>query len=161
MIRIGKPKSDQRLPLGPGASLTYREATSVDREAAYRGAREFFKAVKSGAKALADFGLDIGDAKALEADEALSSGISLLVFNVELCMRCVSHWEGIGDENGEPLPLTRENVASLLKDPAIYELISSVLTARLVTLDQEGNASAPSPNGAPAGARPIAEPAAN
>jgi len=143
MIRIGKPKSDQRLPLGPGAWLIYREATSVDREAALHSAREFFKAVRAGAAAMSDFGLEIGDAKSIEGDEGLSSGVSLLVFNAELVMRCGSVWEGVGDENGAPLPFTRENVANLLRDPGSFELISSVLSARLVTLAAEGNASAP------------------
>jgi hypothetical protein len=161
MIRIGKPKSDLKLPLGPGAWLVYREATSVDREAALHGAREFFKAARAGARAMSEYGFDIGEAKALDDDEGLSSGVSLLVFNVELAMRCVASWEGVGDAEGTPLPLTRENVAALLNDPALYAVVSSALAARLVTLDEEGNASAPLPNGAAAGAPPIAEPAAN
>lgn len=161
MIRIGKPKTGQRLPLGPGAWLTYREATSVDREAALHSAREFFKAVRGGAAALADMGLDVGDAKSLEGDDGLSSGVSLLVFNVELCMRCATGWEGVGDETGAPLPFTQANVAAMLRDPALFELVSTVLSARLVTLDAEGNASAPLPNGAPAGAPPTAAPVTN
>jgi hypothetical protein len=161
MIRIGKPKSDLRLPLGPGAWLVYREATSVDREAALHAAREFFKSVRAGAKAMSEYGFDIGAAASLDDDEGLSSGVSLLVFNVELAMRCVSSWEGVGDADGAPLPLARENVAALLNDPALYAVVSSALAARLVTMDEEGNASAPLPNGAAAGASPIAEPAAN
>ncbi|MBM3552506.1 MAG: hypothetical protein FJX45_12245 [Alphaproteobacteria bacterium] len=161
MIRIGKPKTGLTLPLGPGAFLVYREATSVDREAALYAAREFFQSVRNGAAALADMGLDIGVAKTLEGDDGLSSGVSLLVFNVELCMRCVASWEGVGDENGSPLLLMRENLAAVLRDPALYTLISGALSARLVTMDTEGNASALSPNGAPAGAPPIAGPAAN
>ncbi|MBM3552164.1 MAG: hypothetical protein FJX45_10430 [Alphaproteobacteria bacterium] len=161
MIRIGKPKRGLVLPLGPGASLTYRQATSIDREAALHAAREFFQSVRAGARALSELGLDIGDAASLTEDEGLSSGVSLLVFNVELCMRCVASWEGVGDETGAQLALTRENVADLLRDPALYALISSALMARLVEMDEEGNASALSPNGAPAGAPPTAGAAAN
>lgn len=161
MIRIGKPKSDQRLPLGPGAFLIYREATSIDRESALFAAREFFKSVRAGAKSLADFGFDLGEIKSLDDDPALSGGVSSVVYLVELCMRCISRWEGVGNESGALLPLSRKNLAALFSDQAFYELVSAALTTRLVTLDHEGNVSAPSPNGAGAGALPTADPAAN
>ncbi len=161
MIRIGKPKSDLKLPLGPGAWIVYREATSVDREAALHGAREFFKAMRAGARAMSEYGFDIGSAAALDADDGLAQGVSKLIFNTELFMRCVSAWEGVGDADGAPLEMTRENVSVLLKDEVRYTIISSALEARLVTMDEEGNGSAPLPNGAVAGASPIAEPAAS
>jgi hypothetical protein len=161
MIRIGKAKSNLRLSIGPGAWIVYREATSVDREAALHSAREFFKSVRAGAKAMSEYGFDIGSAVALDDDAGLSAGVSTLVFTVELAMRCVSAWEGVGDESGSPLPVTRENFAALLRDPVLFEVVSTALMTRVVTMDEEGNASAPSPSGAAAGASPIAGPAAN
>lgn len=159
MIRIGKHRETKRLHLGGDAFLTYRTATTVDREAGAIAARRFLDSVRSGAAALANYGVDIGGAGELDRDPALSFGVSSVVSITEIGMRCISGWDGVADAAGNA-EFNRRNLAELLNDPFYYELVSEALLARLTEIDQEGNAFAPSPNGEQAGAPITADPAA-
>ncbi|MDO5371811.1 hypothetical protein [Paracoccus sp. (in: a-proteobacteria)] len=68
-------------------------------------------------------------------------------------------WEGVGDKDGDPLPLTPEGIDALLEVWPVFEAFQSQYVARGLMLDQEKNVSAPSPTGPSAGARAIAQPA--
>jgi hypothetical protein len=101
------------------------------------------------------------DGGGLPDDADMAYGISSVISLTEIGLRCISAWHGVADESGAPLALNRTNLAALLHDPVYYEMVFNALTARLVEWDAEGNGCAPSPNGEPAGARPIAEAAAS
>ena len=161
MIRLGKPRGEKRLDLGGDAYLMYRPATTVDHEAGEASARNFFRKLREGRAALADYGLGDGGPLDIDHDAAYAVGLSSVVSLTEIAMRCVSSWSGVGDADGAALPLSRESMSALLQDQFWFRLLSEALLAPLHEVAQEGNASAPSPNGAPAGAPPIADPAAS
>jgi hypothetical protein len=71
----------------------------------------------------------------------------------------VLDWEGVGDAGGDPLPVTPEGVTALLEVWPIFEAFQLGYVAKGLVLEQEKNASAPSPIGTSAGAVPTAKPA--
>jgi hypothetical protein len=73
-----------------------------------------------------------------------------------LARRAVLDWEGVGDAQGDPLPLSPEGVDALLDVWPVFEAFQTGYVAKGLILEQEKNASAPSPTGASAGATPTA-----
>jgi hypothetical protein len=73
--------------------------------------------------------------------------------------RAVLAWEGVGDAEGQPLPVTPEGVDALLEVWPIFEAFQLAYVAKGLVLEQEKNVSAPSPNGISAGATATARPA--
>ena len=71
----------------------------------------------------------------------------------------VLDWEGVGDELGEPLPLSAAGIDALLDVWPVFEAFQSQYVARGLMLDAEKNVSAPSPTGPSAGATATARPA--
>jgi hypothetical protein len=76
-----------------------------------------------------------------------------------LARRAVLDWEGVGDAQGEPLPVSPEGVDALLDVWPVFEAFQTGYVAKGLVLEQEKNASAPSPSGPTAGATPTARPA--
>jgi hypothetical protein len=68
-------------------------------------------------------------------------------------------WEGITGIDGEPAPVTRDNIDSVLSIWQVFDKINRLYVSPYLALEAEKNASAPSPNGASEGATPIAMPA--
>lgn len=66
--------------------------------------------------------------------------------------RAVVDWEGVGDADGAPLPVTPAGVDALLELLPAYEAFSRLYLARGLLLDAEKNGSAPSLSGTSAGA---------
>ena len=71
----------------------------------------------------------------------------------------ILEWQGVGDEDGEPLALSPEGIDALLEIWPVFEAFQAQYVARGLMLDQEKNASAPLPNGTSVGVTPIAKPA--
>lgn len=161
MLKIGKPRKNQRLDLVPGAWIEYREPSTVDTEAALHSAREFFESVRKGSAALDDLGFDVGDVGLLGQDAALAAGVGVVAYYTELGMRCFSKWDGVANEDGAAMELSRGNLATLLSDPTCFDAVKFALSRRSMLLESEGNASAPSQSGEPGAAEPIAPVAAN
>ncbi len=72
--------------------------------------------------------------------------------------RAVLAWEGVGDADGNPLPVTPEGVTALLEVWPIFEAFQLGYVAKGLVLEQEKNVSAPSPSGTSAGATATAKP---
>lgn len=73
--------------------------------------------------------------------------------------RVVTEWEGVGDDDGNPLPVTPEGIDALLNIWPVFEAFQRVVLGPHLVLDAEKNVSAPSPNGISAGATDTAKPA--
>jgi hypothetical protein len=73
-----------------------------------------------------------------------------------LARHAVLDWEGVGDAEGRPLPLSPEGIDALLDVWPVFEAFQTGYVAKGLVLEQEKNASAPSPSGASAGATPTA-----
>ncbi len=97
------------------------------------------------------------------AVEALPEGASkedmALVMAKAVARRVVTGWEGVGDANGNPVPVTPEGIDALLDIWPVFEAFQTRCLAPHLMLDAEKNASAPSPTGTSAGATPTAKPA--
>lgn len=156
MIKLGTaPKEPLRLPLGAGAVITYRPMTAIDREAALAASRRFFEEAKAGLAAFSRYGVETKSEWAEDSD--LTLGVASLVNLVEMALRVFVSWEGIGDADGKPLPLTRENIAALLREPLYNTIVQEAITRPALEMDLEGNGFAPSPNGAREGAATTAQ----
>lgn len=110
--------------------------------------------------------------KAMSQDEldaiATASDAELVVGNKEdlgiamaraLARRVITAWEGVGDEDGNPVDVTPERVDALLDLWAMFEAFQQKYMAAAGLVEAEKNGSAPSPSGTTAGATDTAKPA--
>jgi hypothetical protein len=84
---------------------------------------------------------------------------SALVFAKALARNAVLDWEGVGDADGNTIPVSPEGIDALLGVWPLFEAFQTKYVAKGLVLDAEKNASAPLPTGSSAGAMDIAEPA--
>ena len=82
-----------------------------------------------------------------------------VVFGKALAERAILEWEGVGDSDGNPTPVTPEGIAALLDIWPIFERFQMGYVAKGLELETEKNVSAPSPTGSGAGATATAGPA--
>ena len=94
-----------------------------------------------------------------DLDPEASNDARAAIFAGALARRAVVDWEGVGDGEGNILPVTPEGIDALLALWPIFEAFNLQYVSRGMLLDAEKNASAPSPTGTSAGAMPIARPA--
>lgn len=81
-----------------------------------------------------------------------------IVMAKAVARRVVTDWEGVGDANGKPVPVTPEGIDALLDIWPIFETFQTRCLAPHLMLDAEKNVSSPLPNGTSAGAKAIARP---
>ncbi|WP_428540039.1 hypothetical protein [Profundibacter sp.] len=84
---------------------------------------------------------------------------SALVFAKALGRLAITGWEGVGDEDGQPVDVSPEGIDALLDVWPLFEAFQTEYVAGGLLLDQEKNVSSPLPGGSSAGATGIAEPA--
>ena len=104
------------------------------------------------AAARSDVSLDTLDADAPK--EVLAVALAQAVARM-----VITEWSGVGDAEGNPLPVTPEGIDALLNIWPVFEAFQDKVLGPYLVLDAEKNGSAPSPNGISAGAHPIARPA--
>lgn len=102
-------------------------------------------------------------ARADPAIETLPEGASpetlALAMAKAIARRAVLDWDGVGDDTGQPLPVTPEGIDALLEIWPVFEAFQTQYVAKGLILDAEKNVSALSPTGPSAGATAIARPA--
>ena len=84
---------------------------------------------------------------------------SALAFARALARVAILDWEGVGDADGNPIPVSPEAIDALLDLWPLFEAFQTGYVAKGLLLEQEKNASSPLPNGSSAGATDIATPA--
>ena len=82
-----------------------------------------------------------------------------MVMAKALARRAVLDWEGVGDAEGKPVPVTPEGIDALLEIWPAFEAFQAAYVAKGLLLEQEKNASSPLPSGPTAGAKATARPA--
>ena len=97
---------------------------------------------------------DVRDLPEGTADDAIA-----VIFARAIAQRAVLDWEGVGDAEGNPTPVTPDGIAALLDIWPIFERFQMGYVAKGLELEAEKNASAPSPSGSTAGAKATARPA--
>jgi hypothetical protein len=83
---------------------------------------------------------------------------SALVFAKALARNTITDWEGVGDVEGDFIPVSPEGIDALLDVWPLFEAFQTKYVAKGLVLDAEKNAFAPLPNGSSAGATDIAKP---
>jgi hypothetical protein len=91
--------------------------------------------------------------------EAASDEERALVFARALARRAVIAWEGVGDADGNAIEPSPEAIDALLDVWPIFEAFQLTYVSKGLLLEQEKNASAPSPTGPTVGATATAVPA--
>ena len=99
------------------------------------------------------------DPAVLDLDPEDSNDTRAAVFATALARRAVVDWDGVGDAEGNVLPVTHEGIDALLSLWPIFEAFNLLYVSRGMLLDAEKNGSAPSPTGTSVGAKAIARPA--
>jgi hypothetical protein len=135
MLRLNLASEPEWLDLGHGVRVRVLPCTSGVMAAA-RGAPAVEALVASGAS---EAELALALAKAM-------AGIAIL------------DWEGVGDAEGKPVPVTPEAASALIDVWPVFEAFQARYVAKGLLLDQEKNAPSPSPSGTSAGATAIARP---
>jgi hypothetical protein len=94
-----------------------------------------------------------------DLDPNSSNDARAAIFAGALARRAVVDWEGVGDVDGNPLPVSDEGIDALLSLWPIFEAFNLHYVSRGMLLDAEKNGSAPSPTGTSVGATATARPA--
>ncbi len=94
-----------------------------------------------------------------DLDPEASNDERAAIFAGALARRAVVDWEGVGDADGNLLPVTPEGIDALLSLWPIFEAFNLLYVSRGMLLDAEKNGSAPSPTGTSVGAKGTARPA--
>lgn len=129
MLKVRSGRPDIVVDLPDGASITFRASRPTPGVIA--GRRAYASVISGGGD----------DAEAAAA------------FTIGLATWGAISWEGIGDEAGEPLALTPENLDLLLsEEPEAYSRIDRKFVTPILEREAEKNGSAPSP----AGGTPVA-----
>ena len=82
------------------------------------------------------------------SDQDDIAGISQFAYVKTLARLAIRDWEGVVDDNGDPLPVTQENVEALMNHPDIADLFIDRYTAPFDERRVEGKGSGTSPDGA-------------
>ena len=91
--------------------------------------------------------------------EGASKEVQALVMAKAVARRVLTGWEGVGDADGNPVPVSPEGIDALLDIWPVFEAFQTRCLAPHLMLDAEKNASAPSQTGTSAGAKATARPA--
>ena len=87
-----------------------------------------------------------------DLDAEASNDARAAIFAGALARRAVMDWEGVGDAEGNVLPVTPEGIDALLSLWPIFEAFNLLYVSRGMLLDAEKNGAAPLPIGTSAGA---------
>jgi len=99
------------------------------------------------------------DPAVVALDDNATDEASALVFAKALARNAVLDWEGVGDADGNTIPVSPEGIDALLDVWPLFEGFQTKYVAKGLVLDAEKNASAPLPSGLSAGATDIVRPA--
>ncbi|MCW5716278.1 MAG: hypothetical protein KIS68_00455 [Bauldia sp.] len=99
-----------------------------------------------------------GDPAVSDLPEGASNETLAVAMAKALARIAVEDWEGVGDADGNPVPVTPEGIDALLDILPLFEAFQLRYVSKGLLLEQEKNASAPSPNGTSAAAIATADP---
>jgi hypothetical protein len=94
-----------------------------------------------------------------EPSEVAGNEALALAMAKALARRAVLDWDGVGDAEGRPIPVSPEGIDALLDLWPAFEAFQSLYVADGLLLEQEKNVSAPSLTGPSAGVIATAKPA--
>ncbi|WP_242095419.1 hypothetical protein [Sphingomonas sp. CROZ-RG-20F-R02-07] len=80
----------------------------------------------------------------IDADDLEMAGDAM---SRELIRRGILEWRGIGDDEGNTVPVTPETIEAFVADPRTFEPADRLYVMPFVRADMEGNVSSASPSG--------------
>ncbi|MEN8983194.1 MAG: hypothetical protein ABF255_13605 [Planktotalea arctica] len=148
MLQLNLSTDPQWLDLGHGVQIFVAPMTT---------------ALMMAARKKAQGQIDLPDATTMTEDIDLDAAldtdaVGLAMAKAVACI-AIKDWSGVGDEKGNPVPVSSEGINALLDIWPIFEAFQTKYVARAMILDAEKNVSPPLPTGSSAGAVPIAKPA--
>ncbi|MDF1734929.1 MAG: hypothetical protein P1U37_06560 [Minwuia sp.] len=145
MIRLGMSSDPYWIDLVDGVRVRVRPCdTAVYQAAKLAG----INAVRDAQQALAGVRDAGGTVMGLSLDDAAEiAGVSQFGLVKALARLAILEWEGVGDDDGNVLPVTAANVEGLMRYHDIADIFVSKYTAPYADRVREGNGSGPSPNG--------------
>jgi hypothetical protein len=90
-------------------------------------------------------------------DDNETDETSALIFAKALARNATINWDGVGDAEGNIIPVSPEGIDALLDVWPLFETFQTEYVAGGLMLDAEKNVSAPLPSGFSAGAMDIAK----
>ena len=106
--------------------------------------------------ARADPALDIATS---EGEDAVPTEALALTMAKALARQAILDWEGVGDAEGQPVPVSPAAIDALLDIWPVFEAFQTIYVSKGLLLDAEKNVSPPLPTGSSAGASDTARPA--
>jgi hypothetical protein len=140
MLRLNLKTEAEWLDLGSGVRLSVLPLSTAVMMAARKGAQ---------GQIVLPEGTDAADLDTDSIGLAMAKAVARIV---------VTDWDGVGDAEGNPIPVSPEGIDALLDIWPIFEAFQTQYVARAMILDAEKNVSSPLPNGSSAGAQTIAGP---
>lgn len=160
MLRLKPPGDASWEDMGGGVRMLIRPGTSIHENGARALASAKIAEALKGVEILAEFGV-VMEAEKLSSRRGMLLGLSELLVSIELGVLLIEEWEGIGDESGEPVAVSRAWITQLfLLQPDIRATFWQKAFAGRHQEEAEGNVFAPLPTGLPAGAPNTASAAA-
>jgi hypothetical protein len=99
------------------------------------------------------------DLAAAEGEDAVPTEALALTMAKALARQAILDWEGVGDAEGQPLPVSPAAIDALLDIWPVFEAFQTIYVSKGLLLDAEKNVSPPLPIGSSAGAIATAPPA--
>ena len=143
MLRLRLSTVPEWLDLGNGVRLCVLPLTTAIMMAARKDAQGQIELPDGADPDLADIDTD-------SVGLAMAKAVARIV---------LTDWEGVGDADGNAVPVSPEAIDALLDIWPIFEAFQTVYVAKGLLLDAEKNGSSPLPNGRSAGAMVTARPA--
>ncbi len=151
MIRLGLPREPRWLDLGNGVRILARPITTALYRAATATALRQATQVAEESGLIEDAGGSIHDLPPLDRDGI--EGVRQQFMLQALAQHAISEWQGIGDVEGNPAPVTPTTVAAFIRDfPLHATRFEAAYLREIVDLAAEKNGSGAAPSGTTAAA---------
>lgn len=161
MLKLALDRQARWLDLPHGIRVLVRPLTTAISEAAFSDAINRVRPVKVAAEDAAAAGTPLPPEEPNGANAAWLAGLQWQFLCEAYARYAIVEWQGLGDEQGEPLPLSGPAFAAFAAHPDLGREFYRLLRSDLDRMEAEGNGSAPSAAGdtaagaAPATAAPI------
>ena len=146
MIRIAAKQEPRWYDFGRGVRMRVKPVSTTMFFAAEAHAQERAMQIAVADGLITDVGGRVED---LPADERLSwLSVAQVLLTQGLAELAVSEWSGVGDDAGNPAPLTPENIRAVIAtEPDLARALRNILLGAANDVADEGNVSGAAPNG--------------
>ncbi len=146
MLRLSLRKEPYWLDLPHDVRLRVTPLTTPVYEAARAKGNAHVRDLILEQRSIAEAGGRVVDLPDLD-DEHVRAGMAEFLFVAALAQVAILEWEGVGDAEGEPAPVTAENIRALMSRHEMAEAFLVAYSKPLLEAQAEGNASGTAPNG--------------